>query len=87
MNVGSISTAWAGQVTPQTPREASRRSYPGSEPPVQLSKGEYLGEFCMGSTVIMISGPDQLAWHEELRPGSSVRMGQRIGKLTHDSAT
>jgi hypothetical protein len=35
----------------------------------------------------MISGPDQLAWHEELRPGSSVRMGQRIGKLTHDPAT
>jgi len=87
MNVGSISTAWAGQVMPHAPRETFRRSYPGSEAPVRLNKGEYLGHFCLGSTVILISGPDQLAWHEEVRPGSSVRMGQRIGQLTADSAT
>ena len=87
MNVGSISTAWAGQVTPQTPRETSRRSYPGSGRPVRLRKGEYLGQFCMGSTVIMISGPDQLAWHEDMKPGGSIRMGQRIGKLTDDPST
>jgi len=86
MNVGSISTAWAGQVMPHAPRETFHRSYPGSEAPVRLNKGEYLGHFCLGSTVILISGPDQLAWHEEVRPGSSVRMGQRIGQLTADSA-
>jgi phosphatidylserine decarboxylase len=87
MNVGSISTTWAGQVTPHTPRETSCRSYPGSESPVRLNKGEYLGQFCMGSTVIMIAGPDQLAWHKEVKPGSTVRMGQQIGKLTNDPAT
>jgi hypothetical protein len=35
----------------------------------------------------MISGPDQLTWNEEMKPGSTVRMGQQIGKLTHDPAT
>ena len=86
MNVGNISTAWAGQVMPRTSSEAARWSYPGTEPAIRLKKGEYLGQFNLGSTVIMISGPNQLAWHQKVTLGSSVRMGQRIGELTTDPA-
>ena len=86
MNVGNISTAWAGQVMPRLSRETARWSYPGTEPAVRLNKGQYLGQFNLGSTVIMITGPGQLTWHQEVMPGSNVRMGQRIGKLMTDPA-
>ena len=86
MNVGNISTAWAGQVMPRLSRETVRWSYPGAEPAVRLNKGQYLGQFNLGSTVIMIAGPGQLTWHQEMTPGSSVRMGQRIGELMTDPA-
>ena len=86
MNVGNISTAWEGQVMPRLSRETARWAYPGAEPAVRLNKGQYLGQFNLGSTVIMIAGPGQLTWHQEVTPGSSVRMGQLIGELTTNPA-
>jgi hypothetical protein len=35
----------------------------------------------MGSTVILLFPPMGVDWHSELRPLSTVRMGQAIGEL------
>jgi hypothetical protein len=59
--VGSIETVWAGTVTP--PREGiiKRWTYPeeGAEGAIVLEKGEEMGRFKLGSTVINLFTPGQ----------------------------
>lgn len=80
--VGAIETVWAGRVTPPSPRAVLRLPYPrpGGEP-VRLARGDELGRFHMGSTVIVLFGPDTVRWEPGVVPGSSVRMGRRLGRI------
>lgn len=81
--VAAIETVWAGQVTPPAGRAVVRTPYPrpgGS--PVRLTRGEEMGRFNMGSTVIVLFGPGAVRWEPALRSESPVRMGERLGKLT-----
>jgi phosphatidylserine decarboxylase len=77
--VGSIATVWHGDVTPCSPRQA--RDLPVSGPP-GLDKGEEMGRFNMGSTVVILFPRGAVAWLRELAPGSPIRMGQRLALLT-----
>jgi phosphatidylserine decarboxylase len=76
LNVGSMSTAWAGDITPAARRAVTRIS----SPPVTLEKGAELGCFNMGSTVILLFEPLKVGWQPELRAGSLVKVGQTIGR-------
>ncbi len=78
--VGSIDTVWAGTVTP-TGRRLSGWSYGEKETAVQLQRGAEMGRFNMGSTVILLYGPEQVQWAESLLPGTKVRMGEQIGRV------
>jgi phosphatidylserine decarboxylase len=78
LNVGSIATVWAGDITPAPRRVAT--ALPAQE--VSLEKGEELGRFNMGSTVILLFQKDRARWHDELRAGATVRLGQSLGYLT-----
>lgn len=80
INVGSISTAWAGDVLPRAEREPYSWSYPADQNRVALQKGDYLGQFNLGSTVILAIGPEQVRWLEQCTPGGTVRVGQRIAE-------
>jgi phosphatidylserine decarboxylase len=77
LNVGSMATVWAGDITP------ARRSVVTRLPPapVTLAKGAELGRFNMGSTVILLFERDRVRWSPELRAGIPVRLGERIGDL------
>jgi phosphatidylserine decarboxylase len=77
LNVGSMATVWAGDITPAARRVITRL------PPqdVSLEKGEELGRFNMGSTVILLFQRDRAHWHAELRAGAIVRLGQSLGSL------
>lgn len=77
--VGSIETLWHGTVTPPRRRELHRWEYPAGE--VRLEKGEEMGRFNMGSTVIVILERGKARWRPSLAPGSRVRMGEGIGDL------
>jgi len=77
--VGSMETVWAGQVTP-TPRIRPDRTYEVDEA-IHLEKGAEMGRFNMGSTVILLIGPDRSTWSPGLRTGDKVRMGERIGQI------
>ena len=80
MIVASIETVWAGQVTPH--KKMIRTShYPDETEAVNLAKGEEMGRFKLGSTAIILFGPDMAAWDDEFTAGSNVQMGQRIGTL------
>jgi phosphatidylserine decarboxylase len=77
LNVGSIATVWAGDITP-----AARRVVTTLPPQdVSLDKGEEFGRFNMGSTVILLFQKNRGRWHEDLRAGATVRLGQSLGCL------
>lgn len=75
LNVGSMATVWAGDITPAARREVTR--IPG--PSLTLDKGEEMGRFNMGSTVILLFESNRVRWHPLLRAGSIVQLGQAIG--------
>jgi phosphatidylserine decarboxylase len=78
--VGSISLAWTGELPPY--RGQAPRELPPGDPPVSLEKAAELGQFNMGSTVILLFPAGRTIPHPELAPGASVRMGQRIATLS-----
>ncbi len=75
LNVGSMATVWAGDITPAAGRTMTR--LPG--PALTLDKGAELGRFNMGSTVILLFEPNRVRWHPLLRAGAVVQLGQAIG--------
>ncbi len=77
LNVGSIATVWAGDVTPAARRIVTRLP----SPELALPKGAELGRFNMGSTVILLFEPGRAAWDPALRAGAVVRLGQSLGRL------
>lgn len=77
--VGSIETVWGGVITPPAGRVVRRWRYDDAEPPLHLVRGEEMGRFNMGSTVIVLFGPQALDWAEDIQPEAAIRMGQRLG--------
>jgi len=75
--VGNIETAWHGVVTLPRARKVWTRDYRGED--IRLERGEEMGRFNMGSTVILLFGSSSVRWSETLRPGTRVVMGERIG--------
>lgn len=86
MNVAGIETIWHGLVEPANGSNASHIDYdqqttnnPASEP-VILNKGEEMGRFNMGSTVIVLL-QNKTVWHSDLQAGDTIKMGQFIGQV------
>jgi phosphatidylserine decarboxylase len=77
LNVGSIATVWAGDITP-TPQRVATALAPRD---VSLKKGQEMGRFNMGSTVILLFQKGRARWHDDLRAGATVRLGQALGTL------
>ncbi len=78
LNVGSIETVWAGEVAPGRPRRGRAETYPQGQ---ALLRGEEMGRFNMGSTVIVAFAPGHAGLDGGLLPGSRVRMGTAMGRL------
>jgi phosphatidylserine decarboxylase len=77
LNVGSMATVWAGDITPAARRVMTR--LPGRD--LSLEKGAELGRFNMGSTVILLFQQGRARWLGEVRTGAVVRLGQSLGSL------
>ncbi len=80
MIVGAMETVWAGQVPPHRSGIVRTRYDGGEQAPVHLEKGAELGRFKLGSTVVLLFGPEQLEWASSLSSLSPVRMGQKLGQ-------
>jgi phosphatidylserine decarboxylase len=77
--VGSMETVWAGRVTPPRGRRISRGDW--SRRNIRLDKGDEMGRFNMGSTVILIQPPSSVASLGDWTRGDPVIVGQILGKL------
>jgi phosphatidylserine decarboxylase len=63
-------------VTNLSGARAQARDYPA---PLPVEKGQELGAFEMGSTVILLFEPGRVAFAPALVPGALVRVGEAIG--------
>ena len=79
MLVSSVETVWAGPITPPRVRRVSTGDW--SRRGISLKKGEEMGRFNMGSTVIVLLPATAISVLTELGPGDSVLMGQKLGRL------
>jgi len=75
MIVAGIETVWSGQVCP-LPKQAQVQKYDGGE--IVLEKGDEMGRFKLGSTVVLCFPPDAIAFKEEIKAQSPLQMGQAI---------
>ncbi|MDI5890821.1 archaetidylserine decarboxylase [Halomonas rhizosphaerae] len=75
MIVAAIETVWAGQITPLPRGDVQRLRF---DTPVRLAKGEELGRFKLGSTVVMAFS-EPVSFANTISPGAKVRMGQSLG--------
>lgn len=80
MIVASVETVWAGLVTPPK-RQLKVFSYDQPSAEVQLDRGAEMGRFKLGSTAVVLFGPDTVQWREDLGELSRVCMGEKIGSL------
>ncbi|MAM86044.1 MAG: phosphatidylserine decarboxylase [unclassified Hahellaceae] len=87
MIVASIATTWAGLVgsgdQKRTGATITRIDYEpdGDNPAPTFLKGEEMGRFHLGSTVILLAPPDSFKWNDALHAGSRLRLGERIATL------
>lgn len=80
MIVAGVETVWTGQVCPKR-KASSHINYEGQVPPIQIGKGEEMGRFKLGSTVVAVFGPGMVQLRADLAASDAVRMGQRIGTI------
>jgi phosphatidylserine decarboxylase len=77
--VGSISTVWHGVVNPPRSGEVRQWQYGGPDSRnVALEKGEEMGRFQLGSTVIMLFPKNKLIFNPFWKPGRKVRFGEMM---------
>lgn len=75
--VGSMATVWHGVVKPKPANKITQWTY--TEQNIALEKGEEMGRFLLGSTVVMLFRPNTIAFSTDWAPERSVRLGETMG--------
>lgn len=80
--VGSMATVWHGTVNPPRSREVREWRYEDSsgKAAVDLKKGEEMGRFLLGSTVVMLFPQNVMEFNPAWAPTRSLRMGEMMGQ-------
>lgn len=78
--VASIETVWHGTVAPSKNREIVRWTYDDQEP-IVIKKGEEMGRFKLGSTIVAVFAKDAVEFVDELQPATPTVMGQPFAKI------
>ncbi len=79
MLVASMETVWHGVLNPPRARQVKYFNYADGD--VALQRGEEIGRFNMGSTVVLLFPENSLQWLNGLETGKVVRMGESLGSL------
>jgi phosphatidylserine decarboxylase len=77
LNVGSVSLTGVGEVLPRPARAAGALPLPM---PRHYRRGDELGWFNLGSTVVLIVPPGRIEFTARFTPGAVVRMGEGIAR-------
>jgi phosphatidylserine decarboxylase len=79
MLVSSMETTWAGVITPPRGKRVTTTDW--SRRDIHLAKGQEMGRFNMGSTVIVLLPANAVSKLEHYEPEDIVVMGQKLGRL------
>jgi phosphatidylserine decarboxylase len=82
--VSSVETTWHGVVTP--PSIDSVRSWNYHDDKIVIKKGDEMGRFNMGSTIIVLFEKDKIEWGDSLTAGKTVKLGEIIGNTLKPSS-
>ncbi|HSV21197.1 MAG TPA: archaetidylserine decarboxylase [Casimicrobiaceae bacterium] len=74
--VGSVATVWHGTVNSQ--RSGQLREWLYADDQVVLGKGEEMGRFLLGSTVVLLFPKSTLQFNPSWAPGRAVRLGEAM---------
>jgi len=77
--VGSMATVWHGQVSP--PRPGMVREWRYDTQDVQLQKGEEMGRFLLGSTVVMLFPQNSIAFPSDWLSTRPLCMGEPMSSI------
>jgi len=77
--VGSMATVWHGAV--RLPRVRRVREWHYAEGAVALKKGDEMGRFMLGSTVVLLFPQGELGFNPAWQPGAPVRLGEPMADL------
>jgi phosphatidylserine decarboxylase len=75
--VGSMATVWHGLVNPPRSKQVCEWTYEGDQ--VVLKKGEEMGRFLLGSTVVMLFQKDTIQFNPAWGPERPIRLGEMMG--------
>lgn len=75
LNVASLTTKLTGEIA------SGAGKLVADESPEVTARGDELGRFNLGSTIVMLFARGTTAWLETLAPGQEIRMGQPLGRL------
>ncbi len=80
MIVAGIETVWSGQVAPpgKDPKTIDFKHAPAG---VKLAKGEEMGRFKLGSTVILLFPENSIAWKDNYAANTPTRLGEALANI------
>ncbi|KZT16204.1 phosphatidylserine decarboxylase [Acidovorax sp. GW101-3H11] len=76
--VGSMATVWHGQVNP--PRPGTLRQWDYAPGQVSLQKGDEMGRFLLGSTVVMLFPEGPLQFNPQWAPARPIQLGEAMAQ-------
>lgn len=79
--VGSMSTQWHGVVNASRPADIQSFGYGVTGP--TLEKGDEMGQFQLGSTVILLFEPNKVVFDNRLMEKSPVQLGESLIQTQH----
>lgn len=75
--VGSMQTIWAGQITPNYGKVIQQWTYDGDQA-ITIEKGQEMGRFNMGSTVVMLVGKDVALFNDQVEAEATIQLGNAM---------
>ena len=80
--VASIETTWAGTITSSTKKGIFREVYPADgNDAITFEKGDEMGRFKLGSTVVSAFAPDMVDFNMQAKSGTVTRLGEHYADL------
>jgi len=76
--VGSMETVWEGKITPDY--EPTIQHWDYQDENIQFNKGDEIGRFNMGSTVVLLTTEQQLPELGKIHANTPIKMGELLAK-------
>ncbi len=78
--VGSIETVWHGTITPPSVKKVTNFHYQGDQA-ITLKKGDEMGRFKLGSTVILLFQKGCVSFNEKMQAENALKYGEEIAHI------